>query len=168
MEKIPKSESTGQQTTPKRWFANRNMTSFCDVTNSVCPVTKTTIRHCSTLAFVRGAYDQAVAPGITRPPHATGRGAIEICLSEKGALAKKRFGNTGLHQVQNRRVSLVQRFVKAQWFHYQTEPHLSVVGCRMHKFHLVHNWVILRRTTTSFQKCISRRARPRWNRSTEC
>jgi len=26
-----------------------------------------------------------------------GRGAIEICLSEKGALAKKRLGNTALH-----------------------------------------------------------------------
>jgi len=25
------------------------------------------------------------------------RGAIEICLSEKGALAKKRLGNTGLN-----------------------------------------------------------------------
>jgi len=25
-----------------------------------------------------------------------GRGVIEICLSEKGALAKKRLGNTGL------------------------------------------------------------------------
>jgi len=25
-----------------------------------------------------------------------GRGAIEICMSEKGALAKKRLGNTGL------------------------------------------------------------------------
>jgi len=26
-----------------------------------------------------------------------GRGAIEICLSEKGALAKKRLGNIDLH-----------------------------------------------------------------------
>jgi len=75
------------------------MTSGCDVTNSVCPVAKTTIRHCSTLAFVRGAYNQAVAPGITRPLHATGRGAIEICLSEKGALAKKRLGNANLKDV---------------------------------------------------------------------
>jgi len=95
-DKIPKSESTGQQTSPKRWFANRNMTSCCDVTNSVCPVRKTTMRHCSTLAFVRGAYNQAVTPGITRPLHATGRGAIEICLSEKGTLAKQRLGNTVL------------------------------------------------------------------------
>jgi len=47
-----------------------------DVTNSVGPVTKTTIRHCSTLAFGRGSYNQAVAPGITRPLHTTGRGAI--------------------------------------------------------------------------------------------
>jgi len=73
------------------------MTSCCDVTNSVCPVTKTTIRHCSTLAFVRGEYHEAVAPGITRTLHATGRGAIEICLSEKGALAKKRLGNIGVN-----------------------------------------------------------------------
>jgi len=28
-----------------------------------------------------------------------GRGAIEICLSEKGALAKKRLGNTGVRCV---------------------------------------------------------------------
>ena len=28
-----------------------------------------------------------------------GRGAIENCLSEKGALAKKRLGNTGLNQL---------------------------------------------------------------------
>jgi len=27
-----------------------------------------------------------------------GRGAIEICLSEKGALAKKRLGNTEINQ----------------------------------------------------------------------
>jgi len=27
-----------------------------------------------------------------------GRGAIEICLSEKGALAKKRLGNTDIEQ----------------------------------------------------------------------
>jgi len=74
------------------------MTSCCDVTNSVYPVTKTTIRHCSTLAFVRGTYNQAVAPGITRPLHATGRGATEICLSEKGALAKKRLGNTDVNR----------------------------------------------------------------------
>jgi len=31
-----------------------------------------------------------------------GRGAIEICLSEKGALAKKRLGNTVLNYVQVR------------------------------------------------------------------
>jgi len=72
------------------------MTSCCDVANSVCPVTKTTIRHCSTLAFVRGAYYQAVAPGITRTLHATGKGTIEICLSEKEALTKTILGNTGL------------------------------------------------------------------------
>jgi len=47
------------------------MTSQCDVTNSVYPVTMTTIRHCSILEFGRGASNQAVAPGITRPLHAT-------------------------------------------------------------------------------------------------
>ena len=46
------------------------MTSYCDVTNSVYPVTMTTIRHCSILEFGRGASNQAVAPGITRPLHA--------------------------------------------------------------------------------------------------
>jgi len=60
-----------RQTTPKRWFANVNMTSYRDVTNSVYPVTMTTIRHCSILEFGRGASNQAVDPGITRPLHAT-------------------------------------------------------------------------------------------------
>jgi len=43
-----------KQTSPKRWFAKVNMTSYCDVTNSVYPVTITTIRHCSILEFGRG------------------------------------------------------------------------------------------------------------------
>ena len=30
-----------------------------------------------------------------------GRGAIQICLSEKGALAKKRLGNTGINELSN-------------------------------------------------------------------
>jgi len=33
----------------------------------------TTIRHCSIPEFVRGAFNQAVAPGIARPLHATYR-----------------------------------------------------------------------------------------------
>jgi len=48
------------------------MTLYCDVTNSVYPATMTTIRHCSILKFGTGAYNQAVAPSITRPLHATG------------------------------------------------------------------------------------------------
>jgi len=44
-----------QQTSPKRWFANGNMMSYCDVTNSVYPVTMATIRQCSKPALVRGA-----------------------------------------------------------------------------------------------------------------
>jgi len=60
-----------QQTSPKRWFANVNMTSYCDVTNSAFSVLMTTIRHCSILKFSRGACNHAVAPGITRPLHAT-------------------------------------------------------------------------------------------------
>ena len=50
---------------------NLNMTSYCDVTNNVHPVTMTTIRHPSILGFGRGASNQAVAPGISRPLHAT-------------------------------------------------------------------------------------------------
>jgi len=60
-----------QQTSPKRWFTNMNMTSYCDVTNSVYPETMTTVRHCAILEFGMGAYNQAVAPGITRPLHCT-------------------------------------------------------------------------------------------------
>ena len=38
-----------------------------------------TIRHCSTLEFGRGgAYNQAVAPGITRPLHASDLGEKNI------------------------------------------------------------------------------------------
>jgi len=47
------------------------MTSYHDVTNNVYSVTMTTIRHCSIQEFGRGASNQAVAPGITRPLHAT-------------------------------------------------------------------------------------------------
>jgi len=43
-----------------------NITSYCDVTNSVYTVTITTIRHCSILDFGWGVSNQAVAPGITR------------------------------------------------------------------------------------------------------
>jgi len=55
----------------KALVANLNMTSCCDITNSVYPITMTTIRHCSILEFGRGSSNQAVAPGITRPLHAT-------------------------------------------------------------------------------------------------
>jgi len=58
----------------KMLVANLNMMSCCDITNSVFPVTMTTIHHCSMLNFGRGASNQAVAPGITRPLHATGIG----------------------------------------------------------------------------------------------
>jgi len=49
-----------------------------DVTNRVYPVTMTTIRHCSIPEFDRGAYNQAVAPGITRPLDVTGMGQIDF------------------------------------------------------------------------------------------
>jgi len=61
-----------QQTSPKRWFANANMTSYYDVANSVYPVTMTTIRCWTIPEFGRGAYNQAVTPRITRSLHATG------------------------------------------------------------------------------------------------
>jgi len=34
-----------QQTSPKRWFRNRTMTSFCDVTNSAHQIQMTTLCH---------------------------------------------------------------------------------------------------------------------------
>ena len=69
-----------QQTSEKRWFANVNVTSNFDVPNSVYPVTMTTIRHCSMLEFVSGANNQAVAPGITSPLHATRQ---QLCTNGK-------------------------------------------------------------------------------------
>jgi len=59
------------KTLPKRWFANMNVMSYHDVTNNVYSVTMTTIHHYSVLEFGRVASKQAVAPGITRPLHAT-------------------------------------------------------------------------------------------------
>jgi len=56
------------------------MTWYCDVTNSVYLVTMTTIRHCSILEFGRRASNQAVAPEITRPLHATARGWSSLRL----------------------------------------------------------------------------------------
>jgi len=61
-----------QQTSRKRWFANMIITSDCDVTNSIRPVTMPNMRHCSMLQCGREAYNQGVAPGITTPLHATG------------------------------------------------------------------------------------------------
>jgi len=48
---------------PKRWFAIVNMTSYCDVTSGIYPITMTTIRHCTILEFGRGEYNQASRPG---------------------------------------------------------------------------------------------------------
>jgi len=43
-----------QQTSPKRWFANVNTTSYFEVTNIVYPQLMTNIRHCSMLEFGGG------------------------------------------------------------------------------------------------------------------
>ena len=61
-----------QHTSAKRWFANGNMTSYCDVKNGIYPVTMTTIRYCSILEFGRGHTIKQAAPGITRPLHTIG------------------------------------------------------------------------------------------------
>jgi len=47
----------------KRWHWNVNITSYCDVTNSVYPVTMTTIRHRSILEFGRGGIQSSGHPG---------------------------------------------------------------------------------------------------------
>jgi len=49
------------------------MTSFCNVTNIVYPVTMTTmgLRHCSILQFGGGTSNQAAGPGINKPLHDT-------------------------------------------------------------------------------------------------
>ena len=60
-----------QQTSPKRWFGNVNVTSYWNITNSVYPVKMSTIRHYSILELCMGTNNQVVAPGFTRPLHAT-------------------------------------------------------------------------------------------------
>jgi len=69
-----------QRTSPKRWFAKVSVTSYSDVTNSGYLVTMKTIGHWSILEFGRRAYNQAVAPGITRPLHASGWEPDKRCL----------------------------------------------------------------------------------------
>jgi len=59
-----------QQTSPQHWFANVNMTSYCEVTNSVYPITMTTYATANTRIW-KGASNQAVAPVNNRPLHAT-------------------------------------------------------------------------------------------------
>jgi len=59
-----------------------------DVTNSVYSVTTTTsnvgLRHCSILEFGRGASNQAIAQGITRPlQHATAPATLAPKTAEK-------------------------------------------------------------------------------------
>jgi len=43
-----------QQTWPQHWFANVNMTSYCDIANSLYSETMTTIHPCSIVEFGRG------------------------------------------------------------------------------------------------------------------
>jgi len=45
-----------QQTLSKRWFANVNMMSYCDVTNSAHPATMTKTPYCSVLQFDKEAH----------------------------------------------------------------------------------------------------------------
>ena len=66
----------------KTLVASLNMTSGCDVTNSVYPVTMNTIRHCSILEFGSGASNQAVAAGITKPLHDTAAEEPHFCCFE--------------------------------------------------------------------------------------
>jgi len=77
-----------EQTLPKRYFANVNLTSNCDVTNSLYPVSMTTIRHWSILEFGRRAYIQAVAPDrFARLPFLRSNFrnlvSFQVCWSEK-------------------------------------------------------------------------------------
>jgi len=91
-----------QQTSPEHWFANVNLTSCCGVTNSVYPVTITTIglNHCLILEFDRGASNQAVAPGITRPLHATVQEPPEEHMSLSILLFQNLYGGICLYLAQ--------------------------------------------------------------------
>jgi len=51
-----------EQTSPKRVFVNVNMPSYCDVTNSIYPVTMTAIHHCPKLEF-GGGIQSSSRPG---------------------------------------------------------------------------------------------------------
>jgi len=51
-----------QQFLPKLWFANVNMTLYCDVANSVYSATMTIMPHCSILKFGRGGIQSNCHP----------------------------------------------------------------------------------------------------------
>jgi len=67
-----------------------------DATNSLYPVTMPTIRH---TRIWQGAYNQAVAPGITRPLHATGpyQGEFSLWCRKGNAFYERPFA---LHRQQ--------------------------------------------------------------------
>jgi len=62
----------------KRSFANVNMTSDWAVTDTVYSTAMTTTRYGLIQEFGKGAFHEAVAQGITRPLHATGRKSSQL------------------------------------------------------------------------------------------
>ena len=92
----------------KTLVANVNITSYCDVTKSVYPVTMTTTHHCSILEFGRGASNEAVAPGITRPLHAPDNG--EYALGERSPFETKLFERKCLSHIDFTNVVILPTF----------------------------------------------------------
>ena len=127
-----------QQTSPKRWFANVNMTSYCDVTKSAFSVLMTTIRHCSIQKLSRGAHNHAVAPGATRPLH-----AIESIQSAKGrpclGVALNRSLTYRQHLVSLRkkltsRVVLMRRLAGVERHFWPLRNFWSIIVCQLFSF----------------------------------
>ena len=87
-----------QETSPKRWFANVNMTSYCDVTNIVYLVTMTTIRHCWILEFGRGhpikqssqASPDLCTPLVRSPENSINNVIFVIVIESVAGVAEKR------------------------------------------------------------------------------
>jgi len=83
-----------KQTSPKLWFANVNITSYCDVTDRVYPGTMTTICYCSILEFGRGhpiKQSPRASPDLCTPPYEADTG--KVCFHSRDRFSGWAFVN---------------------------------------------------------------------------
>jgi len=119
-----------------RQNANTDMTSYCGVINSVYPVTMTTIRHCSMLEFGKGASNQALAPGITRPLHATGRSVWFIVVEGFLSIDAAAMGGGTFFKVGGNKCTLKRNYSKFCGLNWQLWRHKHWKMTSLHIHHM--------------------------------